>query len=262
MEGGSAVKRIVTLSPHLAELTFAVGAGDLLAGVSAYTDFPPEAAILPVVGDAFNLDQEQLTILEPDVLLAWKTGTPAHVIDDLRSRGFRVEVITTTSLADIPAALRRIGHLTGHEEPANTAATDFEAGLGKLADAARDLAPISVFYQVDARPLYTVNGSHYVSELIELCGGTNIFASLNGLAPLVSVEAVLEREPEVIMASSDAGTAAFSEWDRWSDLPANRYGNRFLMPADVIGRATPRLLSAAQAVCDALATGRTNREKF
>jgi len=253
--------RIATLSPHLAELVFAVGAGDLVVGVSAYTDYPPAALDIPVIGDSFNLDQERLTILEPDLLLAWDTGTPAHVVDDLRARGFRVEVITTTGLDDVPAALRRIGDLTGHSESAETAATDFEAALQELADESVSLSQISVFYQVDARPLYTINGSHYVSELIEICGGENIFAELNGLAPLVSVEAVLEREPEVILASTDAGPSAFDAWDRWTDLAANRYSNRFLMPANEIGRATPRLLLAAKAVCDALNEGRRNRER-
>jgi iron complex transport system substrate-binding protein len=252
--------RIATLSPHLAELVFAVGAGNLLVGVSAYTDYPPAALAIPVIGDSFNLDQERLTLLEPDLLLAWDTGTPAHVVDDLRARGFRVEVITTTGLDDVPAALRKIGDLTGYTASAETAATDFEAALQELADESVSLSQISVFYQVDARPLYTINGSHYVSELIEICGGENIFAELNGLAPLVSVEAVLEREPEVILASTDAGPSAFDEWDRWTDLAANRYSNRFLMPANEIGRATPRLLLAANAVCDALNVGRRNRE--
>jgi len=235
-----AVQRIVTLSPHLAELVFAVGAGELLAGVSAYTDYPAAAADLPVIGDAFNVDQERLTLLEPDLLLAWDSGTPAHVVDDLRTRGFRIEVIATAGLVDV--------------------ASVFEHDVEVLAANALGTSSISVFYQVDARPLYTINGDHYVSELISLCGGNNIFADLDGLAPLVSVEAVLERDPEVIMASSDAGPDAFVEWDRWTDLAANRYQNRFLMPANEIGRATPRLLVAAGAVCKALASSRENRE--
>ena len=231
--------RIVTLSPHLAELVFAVGAGNLVVGVSAYTDYPDQAATLPVIGDAFNIDQERLALLSPDLLLAWDTGTPAHVVDELRSRGYRVEIITTTTISDVAAALRRIDAL----------AARYRAASG-----------ISVFYQVDTRPLYTINGRHFVSELIGLCGGTNIFADLDGLAPLVSVEAVLERDPEVMLASSDAGPAAFDEWDRWTDLAATRYGTRFLMPADEIGRPTPRLLLAAEAVCEALDTARQNRE--
>ena len=255
-----AVQRIVTLSPHLAELVFAVGAGELLAGVSAYTDYPAAAADLPVIGDAFNVDQERLTLLEPDLLLAWDSGTPAHVVDDLRTRGFRIEVIATAGLVDVPLALRQIGRLTGHEQDADRVASVFEHDVEMLAANALGTSSISVFYQVDARPLYTINGDHYVSELISLCGGNNIFADLDGLAPLVSVEAVLERDPEVIMASSDAGPDAFVEWDRWTDLAANRYQNRFLMPANEIGRATPRLLVAAGAVCKALASSRENRE--
>ncbi len=255
------ISRLVTLSPHLAELVYAVGAGDLLVGVSAYTDYPQAAAKLPVVGDSFNLDLERLAMLQPDLLLAWDSGTPTHMVDKLRNSGFDVALITTTKLADIPQALRQIGELSGHTRQALEVATTFEDELRALGKRTVNAAPISVFYQIDARPLYTVNGEHYVSELIELCGGANIFADLGGVAPLVSVEAVLERDPEVIMASTDAGNYAFDEWRRWEALQANRYGNYFLMPADETGRATPRLLIAARAFCEALDEGRLNREK-
>lgn len=251
--------RIVALSPHLAELVFAVGAGDRLIGVSAFTDFPEAAAQLPVVGDAFMLDLERLTVLDPDLLLVWQDGTPAHVVDELQLRGYRVEEVRTKSLNDIPIALRRIGELTGHSTTANTQADIFVAGLDSLADRASDAAPIRVFYQVDKRPLYTINGEHYVSQLIEVCGGKNIFADLGKLAPLIGVEAVLERDPEVMLAAEDAGLDAFSEWARWPGIAANRFGNQFLLPAAEIGRATPRLLTAGAAMCSALEQSRRNR---
>jgi len=250
--------RIVTLSPHLAELVYAVGAGDLLVGVSAYTDYPAEATTLPIVGDAFNLDQEQLTVLEPDLLLAWDTGTPVHAVDDLRARGFRVEFVSTTGIHDVSAALIQIGTLTGQSDVAATAASDYERSLASLAAERRQQKSVRVFYQVDARPLYTINGDHYLSQLIDICGGINIFSDLSGLAPLISVESVLERDPEIILASSDAGSQAFDEWFRWTDMAAIRYENQFLMPADEIGRATPRLLVGARAVCEALDRGRQN----
>ena len=251
--------RIVSLAPHLAELVFAVGAGDMLVGVSAYTDYPDAAAKIPVVGDAFGLDQERLAVLRPDVLLAWNSGTPAHVVDEIRARGYRVEVISTKSIDDIPIALQQIGAMTGHAEDADAVSKKFADNLHMLAVENSDAESISVFYQIATRPLYTVNAEHYVSELIEICGGTNVFADLGGLAPLIGVEAVLQRNPEVILASTDAGPDAFLQWERWPDLAANRYANRFLMPADEIGRATPRLLVAAQAMCDALEQGRSNR---
>jgi len=254
--------RIVALSPHLAELVFAVGAGDRLVGVSAFTDFPEAAANLPVVGDAFMLDLERLTVLQPDLILVWHSGMPAHVLDELRAHDYRLEVIRTKSLNDIPSALRRIGVLTGHSTMANAAADRFVAGLDALAKLASNAAPISVFFQVSKRPLYTINGEHYVSQLIEICGGRNIFGDLGKLAPLIGVEAVLERDPEVMLAGDDAGPDAFSEWQRWPTMAANRYGNQFMMPAAEIGRATPRLLDAGAAICSALEEGRRHRQAF
>jgi iron complex transport system substrate-binding protein len=255
----SEAPRIVSLAPHLAELVFAVGAGDLLVGVTAFTDYPEEATALPLVGDAFSLDQEQLALLKPDLVLAWQSGTAAHVIDELVKRGYRVETIETRGVDDVASALERIGQLTGHEKEASQAAATFRTGIRNLAERYRDSPEISVFYQVSSRPLYTINGAHYVSELIEICGGRNVFDDLSGLAPLVDVEAVLARNPEAMLASDDSLQDAYSVWQRWPELAANRYGNYFFLPANEIGRATPRLLEGGESVCAALDEARQNR---
>jgi iron complex transport system substrate-binding protein len=252
--------RIVTLAPHLAELVWTAGAGHLLVGVSAYTDYPEALGLLPAVGDAFALDQERLAMLKPDMLLAWRNGTPRHIVDELQQRGYRVEVIRTESLADVGDALRQIGALTGYEKKAALVATEFEEHMLALADGNAAVEPVRVFYQVARRPLYTVNGGHYVSDLIGICGGLNVFADLSDLAPMISVEAVLQRDPEVLLASADAGADAFSDWDRWPEIAANKYANRFMIPADEIGRATPRLLVAAKAICATLEQARRNKD--
>lgn len=255
----SAGLRIVTLAPHLAELLYAVGAGHMLVGVSAYTDYPEAAAVLPVIGDAFAIDQERLAMLEPDLLLAWKSGTPENVIDRIAARGYRIETIETRGLQEIATALDRIGELTGRQSEAAHVANEFRAALQLLEKQHRGAAPVRVFYQVSDRPLYTVNGAHYVSELIDICGGNNVFADLNDLAPLVDVEAVLARDPEVLLASDDNTADAFAVWGRWPEMSANRYGNHFFLPADEIGRATPRLLQAGESLCRTLEQARTNR---
>ena len=252
-------QRIVTLAPNLAELVFAAGAGDALVGVSAYSDYPPAVATLPLVGDAFTIDQEQLALLRPDMLLAWESGTPAHVVSELRQAGYAVEIVRTRGLDDIAAALLRIGSLAGTEQPARAAAAEFSAGLRELGDAYAVAESIRVFYQVSDRPLYTVGSEHYASELITLCGGHNVFADLDELAPAIDVEAVVDRDPEVMLASDEAGAGAFAEWDRWPAIAANRYRNRFLLPADELSRATPRVLVAGTAICEALQSARTRR---
>ena len=253
--------RVVTLAPNIAELVFAVGAGDQLVGVSAWSDYPRDLLDLPAVGDAFMVDQEQLAFLNPDLLLVWESGTPLHTVDELRKRGYRVETIRTRGLDDVGTALRRVGELTGRQEQANEVAEEFVAGLQSLREQYANQPPIDVFYQVSARPLYTVNREHYVSGLIDICGGRNIFDDLDDLAPAISAEAVIDRDPEVMLASTDAGDDAFAEWNRWPSLAAIRYGNQYLLPADEIGRATPRLLIAGNAMCLALSRARTNRSQ-
>lgn len=251
--------RVATLAPNLTELVFAAGASNTLVGVSAYSDYPPAARDLPIIGDAFVVDQEQLVVLQPDLLLVWESGTPAHVVDELRRAGYNVEVIRTRRLEDVASALRRIGELTGHAATAQQVAKGYLRDLQSMREQYAGVAQMRVFYQVSRRPLFTVNGEHYVSELIDLCGGENIFADLGDLAPTVDVEAVVERDPEVMLASSDAGEDAFLEWQRWPQLAANRLQNHFVMPADAIARATPRLVVAAQAVCEALRVARERR---
>ena len=118
---------------------------------------------------------------------------------------------------------------------------------------------IDVFFQVSTRPLYTVNREHFISEIIELCGGRNVFADVEGFAPSVSVEAVVDRNPEVMLAGTDLGDAAFEPWTRWPGLSAIRYGNQFLLPDETIGRPSPRLALAARSVCLALEKARINR---
>jgi len=252
-------RRVVTLAPHLAELMFDLGAGDLLVGVSAYTDFPDQARSLPVVSDAFVVDRERLAVLDPDLLLAWESGTPVHVVDQLRRAGYRVEVVETRGLSGVATALVRLGELTGRSDAASRVAARYLEEIAAIAGAHRDSETIRVFYQISQRPLYSVNGDHYISGLIKICGGANIFADIGELAPLVDVEAVIDRDPEVMLAGEDSRQEAFDVWDRWPRIAANRYGNRFFMPAEEIGRPTTRLVTAAVAVCEALDRARENR---
>jgi N-acetylglutamate synthase-like GNAT family acetyltransferase len=189
----------------LAEIMHVVGAGEQLVGVSAWSDFPREVLELPEVGDAFTVDQEQLSLLRPDLLLVWDSGMPSHTVDELRKLGYRVESITTRSLDDVVVAIRRIGELTGRQATAEQAATRFTDAFDALRDEYREASAIDVFFQISARPLYTVNREHFISEIITICGGRNIFDDLEGFAPSVDVEAVVSRDPEPVTTTRFGG---------------------------------------------------------
>ena len=251
-------QRVVTFAPNLAEIMFAVGAGERLVGVSAWSDYPRAVLELPEIGDAFSIDQEQLSLLQPDLLLVWESGMPEHTVDELRQRGYRVEAISTRNLDAVAEAMLRVGELTGQQTSAAVAARQFVDELEALRAAYENAEPIDVFFQISARPLYTVNREHFISEIIGLCGGNNIFADLDSFAPSVSVEAVIDRDPDVMLAAANAGDEAFDEWSRWPSLAADRYRNYFLLP-ETIGRGTPRLAMAARSLCTALEQARSNR---
>jgi iron complex transport system substrate-binding protein len=167
-------------------------------------------------------------------------------------------MIRVTSLKDIASALERIGALAGTDAAAHRAADGFRRRLAGLRAAYAGRAPVKVFYEISAKPLYTVSGRHTISQVISLCGGHNVFFGLDELAPAVSIEAVLARDPEAIITGADAGNgqARLAEWRRWPDLAAVRAGNLFSVDPDLLARATPRILDGAKVVCRALDTAR------
>ena len=249
--------RIVTLAPHLAELVFAVGAGEQLVGVSAYTELPESAQHIGVVSDAFTVDHEALTLLKPDLMLVWESGMPASTIGQLKARGYPVQVIRTRSLGDIEQAMRRIAELTGHIDAGNARADAFRSALEALRDRYSSSTRLSVFYQVSRNPLYTVNGEHYVSEILELCAANNVFAELEQLAPNIDVEAVLARNPEVILSSGTGGDDALDVWQRFPSLAAVQADNLIILSEDALARPSDRVLIAAEAVCETLDKARS-----
>ena len=137
-------RRVVTFAPHLAEIMFAVGAGEQLVGVSAWSDYPRAVLQLPEIGDAFSIDQEQLSLLQPDLLLVWESGMPAHTVDDLRQRGYRVEVIRSRNLGDVGKAVMRVGELTGRQETAEAVAKQFTGELDALRASYVDAEPVDI----------------------------------------------------------------------------------------------------------------------
>jgi iron complex transport system substrate-binding protein len=254
--------RIVSLAPHATELLFAAGAGDRIIGTAEYSDYPPAARAIPRIGSALYIDLERIIGLKPDLVVAWRSGNLREPVERLRTLGIPVYITEPRHLESIPSHLVRLGKLAGTEKVATAAADDFSKRLAVLRSSGTRTVQLRVFYQISLAPLYTVNGDHLISEIIGLCGGVNIFAPLRVFAPVVSLEAVLQAAPEVILAA-DTGrgvqAAVHAYWSAWPALPAVAGGNLYFIDADVISRATPRILSGAEAICRALDTARAKR---
>lgn len=245
--------RIVSLAPHATELLYAAGAGDRVVGVLASSDWPPEAAAKPRVGDAHRLDMERILTLAPDLIVTWPYSATSQVAT-LRARGVPVFITNPTTIAGIAADLERLGALAGTTPVAAEQAQAFRARLGRLAQHRGESRQVRVFYEIWNEPLYTVGGKHLISEALRVCGGENVFASLSLPAPGVSVEAVLAARPDAIIAGADGGVRPkwLDEWKRWSTLPAVARGNLYTVDANLLHRPGPRFLDGMEGLCAAL----------
>lgn len=257
---GAPAKRVVTLSPDLAELVWTVGAGTLLVGTIDHSDYPPQARAVPRVGDAYGLDFERIGALRPDLVLAWDGGTPTRWIERLRELGYRVVPLGVRRLEDIAGELEQIGTLTGHGENARSESQRYLARLSELRDEYRGADILTVFFEISGQPLYTVGGPHVITAMIELCGGRNVFADLPALAADVAHESVLGRDPQVILAADDAGADTLDEWRRWPALDAVARGDLYLVRSDLVTRSSTRILDGAQEICTTLERARTHRD--
>lgn len=252
-------QRIITLTPHLTELVFAAGAGTHLAGVARFSNYPEAARRLPVVSDAGQFDPELLLALKPDLVLAWKNGTPAAVVTRLENVGLPVFVLESVRLEDVARGIDTIATLAGTRMEGSRARDAYSAGLQALRARRNSGAPVHVFYEIWPQPLMTVNDRHIISDVLALCGGVNIFGALRPLTPEVSREALLAARPEVVLGGSSAETAAgFAA--RWAALPPplGAIPVHHIAP-DLIQRPTPRLLEGARLVCAHLDTVRAAR---
>ncbi len=248
-----AAARIVTLSPHLAELVCAVGACSQLVGVSARSDYPAQVRSIAQIGDAFAVNLEVILSLHPDLVLAWDGGTPPDRVARLRALGLRVELVSARKLDDVGTALQQVGTWTGSGEIAKQAAQAYRARLAALRARWRNASPIRVVYQIETAPAYSINRDSPISEVISVCGGVNVFAALSTIAAPVSAEAMLAAAPDVVLYGGEENShAIWAYWHRLSSSTVARNDTLYAVNADWLGRATPRLLDGVDEVCHAL----------
>jgi iron complex transport system substrate-binding protein len=253
-------QRIVSLAPHATELLFAAGAGQRVVGVSAFSDYPDAARRLPQVSGGMRLDVERILALRPDLVVGWQSGNPHADLEKLSALGIPVFLAEPQRLDAIPDTLLRLGRLAGSEGAAQTAAAAYRDALTQLRRVYQNRQPVRVFFEISVQPLMTLNQAHLVSDLLAVCGGRNVFAASDLIAPEVSVEAVMLQDPDVILFSDELGTAdAMRDW--WRErvaLRAVRAGRVYAVPGALVLRQTPRVLQGAQRVCADLDAARAS----
>ncbi|NMM27276.1 MAG: cobalamin-binding protein [Glaciimonas sp.] len=259
-------QRVVTLAPHVTEMVFAAGGGERIVGTVSYSDFPAAAKSIPQVGDNRQIDMERVIALKPDLIVVWLHGNAERQITQLRTLGIPLFYSEPHKLNDIADNILRIGQLLGTDQTAQAAAAELRQKLAKLKAQYRSRPPVRMFYQVWDKPLYTLNGQHILSDAMRLCGGENIFADMTVTAPNVSIEAVLQENPEAIFSGDQRNQrtqpsgGGVTLWQRYSTMTAVQRGNLFSLDGDLLSRAGPRMIDGAAALCEKLELARQHRK--
>ncbi|AEV24952.1 ABC-type Fe3+-hydroxamate transport system, periplasmic component [Azospira oryzae PS] len=254
-------RRIVSLAPHVTENLFAAGAGGQVVGTVDYSDYPEAAKKIARVGGYSRLDLEAVAALRPDLIIAWESGNaPGHVAK-LRSLGIPVFISQPNRIEDVAELLEKFGQLAGTSAVANGAAARFRARLAEIRKQYSGQPRVPTFYQIWKQPLMSVGRQQIISDVISLCGGSNVFGQVEQMAPKVSEEAVLAANPEAIVASGmgDSRPEWLDDWKRWKQITAVARDNLFFVPPELIQRHTPRILEGAARLCEHLETARHRR---
>jgi iron complex transport system substrate-binding protein len=248
----SPANKIVSLAPNITELLFSAGAGNKIVATVRYSDYPDAAKLIPQVGDAHNVDLEAVVGLMPDLIVSWKSGNGTGLHKKLTALGFNVYLSEADTFEKITTSIHRLGLLAGTETLANAAAHQFTQEVESLRKEFYREKKIKVFYQFWDRPIFTVNGSHLISHVIDICGGKNIFSDLTTLTPQINIEAVLEANPDVIIASGndDQRPEWLNAWNAWPELQASRNNHLYFVPPDFIQRHTTRIIEGGKMICD------------
>lgn len=246
-------QRIVSLSPHITELLYAVGAGKTIIAAVDYSNYPLAAKKLPRVGSGYQLDLEAILGLKPDLVVGWQSGNSPAQLDKLKKLGLTVYLSEPKTLQGIAKNLQDLGELSGNKKEARQQVDIFLNGLLELKQLNKKNKKIRVFYQVWEKPLFTVNDKHLISQIISLCGGENIFNGLSALSPQIDIEAVIARNPQIIVAGADKIRENWlNNWKKWASIDAVKNNQLYGIDADLIVRHTPRILQGARTMCESI----------
>jgi iron complex transport system substrate-binding protein len=248
-------QRIVSIAPGATEMLFAAGAGSRVIATVEFSDEPADAKKVPRIGDSNAVDMERVVALRPDVVVIWEGGNNVAQINRLENLKVPLYRHRLSKLGDIPMSLRRLGALAGTQAAAESAAHDVETRLATLQKRyGQAAAKPTVLLEVWNRPIYTVGGSQMMTDSLRLCGALNVFADLKEQGPSVDTEAVIGRDPQIIVAVAPPGVAKewLAEWKRFATLRAVREGRLLPFEDQRLSRLGPSAVAGTEALCEAI----------
>ena len=255
----SSVERIISLAPSNTEMLFAIGAGSQVVGRDDVSDYPARAAEVASIGSTFGeLNTEAILALEPDLVLAADITAPEQ-LQSLEALGLTTFVVPNpTDFAGLYDNLLTIGEITGHLDEAAELAGELRSRMEAVAALAVELDPTKVFYEIDGsdpNAPWTTGSSTFQDLLIELAGGVNVAAGIEGWGQ-IDLEELVIQDPEVIVFATGpfiiTTSQSLAERPGWGGIAAVQSGRVVSIDTNWIDRPGPRLIDGLEALAHAL----------
>ena len=240
----SAPRRIVSLNPATTELLFALGAGDRVVGRTQYDLWPDSARLVPSVGAGMQPNLEAVLGRKPDLVVMYASGSDRGAADRLTAAGVPTAAFRMDHITDFVRVTTQLGRLLGDTVRARNVVDSVTRTLDRVRHATQSLERPTVFLHAWEKPLMTLGGGSFVSELVTIAGGRNIYDSLAAPSPVVTLEDVLRRNPDIVLVSPIERTNML-ESDRWRALPAVRNGRVLAYDTNLVARPSVKLGEAA-----------------
>ena len=252
-------QRIIALSPHSVEMLYSIGAGDRIIATLEFSDYPEAALKIPRIGNFTGIQIEKIIALQPDLIIGWKSGNKLADLKKIESLGFKIFYSHPKNINEISTEILKLGELTGLQKAAQTMAEEMTQKHLQIIARYSKKAKVSVFYQLWHDPLRTVGPDNWNESLIADCNGQNIFNDTQSPYPVVSLENILNKDPQVIIIphhSSNVG-AKTKIWDKWQAIQAVKDKKIFTIDGDLLHRFGPRAIEGLELLCQAIDSART-----
>ncbi|WP_024872608.1 cobalamin-binding protein [Tolumonas lignilytica] len=239
-------QRIVSLTPHITEMLFAIGAGSQVVAIDQASDYPADVKKLPKVANYQSLNSESLLAVKPDLVVAWG-ATQVLMQQQIKKLGIPLLLLQSQKLDDLPKELRLLGEQTGHTAQANQLATQIADKFADYRLRSQHRPKVTAFYQLWYPPLTTVANGSFIQEIMTMCGAENPFANSNTPYPQLSEEAVLAADPQIIFSTQHGSD--LQHWSKWPQLAAVKQKHLYQLNADWLHRLSPRILLGIAQMC-------------
>lgn len=252
-------RRIIALSPGLAEILFSLDLDDRIVGVTDLSTFPPAARTKPKIGSFFNLNLEKIISLHPDLIVAGTVGKQEKVLVSLRKFAIPVYRVNPRSLDGMYLTISNLGVLTETLARAQQIILSMKKRVGEVERRVSHRPKKRVFYQVGFDPLVTVNGGTLAADLIRRAGGILVTEKNPVPYPDYSIERVIADNPQVIIISSMSPRTNYRRfvgtWKRWRSIEAVRLHHVYVVDADLVDRPSPRIVLGLEKIARLLHPG-------